>query len=283
MNPAMNSPAASADVPADPRRHGPPVAGGLRRAGWIAITASATAIGLLSARYFTLDPDSFLPEQRVTYLADLAPLMLHVGGGVVALVLGPWQFPQRLRTRRPVVHRLIGRVYLVSALATAAGGLLLVPKGLFGPIAPLGFAALAVLLLVATVAAFVSIRRGAVARHQIWMIRSYALIFTGVTFRLWISGFAAAGVPFGQAYGSGAWASWLLNLLVAEHVVARLRTGHRAAGPVQGDTAAGGPASGMTTSDFAASGVTASDGTASGVGVSGDAVRDDGSGGTDRR
>ncbi|MDQ0306049.1 putative membrane protein [Kitasatospora herbaricolor] len=236
MKPAMNSPA-PADAPSDPRRHGPP-AGGLRRAGWIAITASATAIALLSARYFTLDPDSFLPEQRATYLAELAPLMLHVGGGVVALVLGPWQFPPRLRTRRPALHRLIGRVYLAAALATAVGGLLLVPKGLFGPVAPLGFAALAVLLLVATVAAFVSIRRGAVTRHRIWMVRSYALIFTGVTFRLWISGFSAAGVPFGQAYESGAWAGWLLNLLVAEHVIARIRTGRPAAGPAAGDPAA---------------------------------------------
>ncbi|WP_199881272.1 DUF2306 domain-containing protein [Streptomyces sp. CB03911] len=236
MKPAMNSPA-SAGTPSDNRRHGPPPAGGLRRAGWIAITASATAIALLSARYFTLDPDSFLPEQRVTYLANLAPLMLHVGGGVVALVLGPWQFPPRLRARRPALHRLVGRVYLAAALATAVGGLLLVPKGLFGPIAPLGFAALAVLLLVATVAAFVSIRRGAVERHRIWMVRSYALIFTGVTFRLWISGFSAAGVPFGQAYGSGAWAAWLLNLLVAEHVVARIRTGQRAAGAAAGAVA----------------------------------------------
>ncbi|MFF3595369.1 DUF2306 domain-containing protein [Kitasatospora indigofera] len=238
MKPALNSPA-PADAPPGPRRHGPPPAGGLRRAGWIAVTASATAIGLLSARYFTLDPDSFLPEQRVTYLANLAPLILHVGGGVVALVLGPWQFPQRLRTRGPAVHRLIGRVYLAAALATAVGGLLLVPKGLFGPIAPLGFAALAVLLLVATVAAFVSIRRGAVARHQIWMIRSYALIFTGVTFRLWISGFSAVGVPFGQAYGSGAWGAWLLNLLVAEHLVARLRP---AAGAAAGAAAGSGGA-----------------------------------------
>lgn len=54
------------------------------------------------------------------------------------------------------------------------------------------------------------------------MIRSYALIFAAVTFRLWLSVLSGAGIPFDQAYGSGAWASWLINLLVAEQVIARL-------------------------------------------------------------
>ncbi|GJF28886.1 hypothetical protein KNE206_15860 [Kitasatospora sp. NE20-6] len=195
----------------------------LRRTGWVTITLLATLIALLSARYLTLDPETFLPEQRATYLAHLAPLTLHVGGGVVALVLGPWQFVPRLRIRHPAVHRFVGRVYVLGALATGVGGLLLVPTGLAGPVGPLGFAALAVLLLAATTAGFVTIRRGAVVRHRIWMIRSYALIFTGVTFRLWLSVLSGAGLPFDQVYGSGAWTSWLVNLLVAERLIARIR------------------------------------------------------------
>ncbi|MER5865175.1 DUF2306 domain-containing protein [Kitasatospora sp. NPDC002040] len=197
----------------------------LRRSGWITVTVLATAIALLSARYLTLDPETFLEEQRATYLASLAPLTLHVGGAVLALALGPWQFLPRLRLRWPRVHRLLGRVYLAGAVATAAGGLLLVPKGLFGPIAPAGFAALAVGVLATSTAAFAAIRRRRVARHQVWMIRSYALIFTGVTFRLWLIVCSAAGVPFEQAYTSGAWAAWLVNLLVAEQVIARRATG----------------------------------------------------------
>ncbi|MFC9330007.1 DUF2306 domain-containing protein [Kitasatospora sp. NPDC057015] len=221
MNPS--GPTAAPPAPRPRARPATPAPTALRRAGWITVTVLATAISLLSARYLTLDPDTFLPEQRATYLAHLAPLTLHVGGAVVALLLGPWQFPPRFRSRYPAVHRLIGRIYLVSTLATASGGLWLAPNGLFGPIAPLGFGALGLLVAATSVAAYVTIRRGAVARHQVWMIRSYALIFTGVTFRLWISGFSAAGVPFGQAYESGAWAAWLLDLLVAELVIARLR------------------------------------------------------------
>ena len=51
--------------------------------------------------------------------------------------------------------------------------------GLYPPVAPAGFAALAVLTPVSTAAALVAIRRGDPVRHRIWMTRSYALIFTG--------------------------------------------------------------------------------------------------------
>lgn len=201
----------------------------LRRAGWVTMTVLATAIALVSARYFTLDPDTFLPEQRAVYLANLAPLLLHVGGAVPALLLGPWQFSQRLRTRRPALHRVVGRIYLSAVLAAGVGGLLLAPKGLVGPIAPLGFAALALLLLLTTTAAYLAVRRREFARHQVWMVRSYALVFTAVTFRLWIGLLPAVGVPFDQAYASGAWSAWLINLLVTERVIASTRT--RRTGP----------------------------------------------------
>jgi uncharacterized membrane protein len=194
-----------------------------RRAGWVAMTVLAITTALIASRYFTLDPETFIPQQKMVYLANLGPLMLHVGGAVVALVLGPWQFVRRLRARRPAVHRFIGRVYLVSVLATGVGGLLLAPTALFGPVARLGFGALAVLVLGTSAAAYVSIRRRQVARHRAWMTRSYALIFTGVTFRLWISGLPVLGVPFEQAYRSGAWAAWIINLVVAELLIIRAR------------------------------------------------------------
>jgi uncharacterized membrane protein len=195
-----------------------------RRAGWVAMTVLASTIALISSRYLTADPETFLPQQKLVYLANLGPLMLHIAGGVLALALGPWQFVSRLRTRRPAVHRFVGRVYLVSVLAAGVGGLLMAPKAMVGPIAPLGFGTLAVLLLVTSVAAYVTIRRRQVARHRAWVTRSYALIFAAVTLRLWIGLLPAVGVPFDQAYGSGAWTCWMINLLVAELLIVRSQT-----------------------------------------------------------
>ncbi len=178
------------------------------------MTILATATAGISARYFTLDSKLFLAQQRAVYLAHLTPLLFHISGGILALALGPWQFVPSLRHRHPALHRALGRAYLLSALVAGIGGLLLAPEGLYPPIAPLGFVALGIALLAASALAFVAIRRGDVAAHRIWMLRSYALIFAAVTFRLWLIVLPGFGLPFDQAYRTGAWISWPLNLLV---------------------------------------------------------------------
>jgi hypothetical protein len=53
------------------------------------------------------------------------------------------------------------------------------------------------------------------------MTRSYALIFTAVTFRVWLGVLVASGLPFDQVYAVGAWTSWLINLLAVEALISR--------------------------------------------------------------
>jgi uncharacterized membrane protein len=201
----------------------------VRRAGWVVMTTLGTGVALYSARYFSLNPATFIPPQIATYLAHLGPLLLHVGGGVLALSLGPWQFWGGLRARRPVLHRLIGRVYVAAVLAVGTGGLLLAPLSLGGPMAHLGFGAMAVALLFTTGMAFTSILRRRIPSHRAWMMRSYAVIFSAVTFRVWLGMLAAAHLPvLGEGYAVGSWTSWLIDLLVAEMLIRRL-AGVRAA------------------------------------------------------
>jgi uncharacterized membrane protein len=187
------------------------------------MTALATLVALASTRYFTLNSAVFIPGQAATYLAHIGPLLLHITGGVTALAVGPWQLWTGLRTRRPGLHRVLGRVYLVAALAAGAGGLLLAPLSLGGPLAHLGFETLGALLLLTTGIAYVSILRRRIDAHRTWMTRSYALIFTAVTFRLWLAVGGLAGLPFDQVYAVGSWTSWLIDLLAAELLLTAAR------------------------------------------------------------
>ncbi|WP_406089262.1 DUF2306 domain-containing protein [Kitasatospora purpeofusca] len=212
-----------------------------RRAGWWTVTALAFLTALFTARYLTLDPEVFLDQQRAVYLAHRGSLVLHVGGGVLAILLGPWQFLPRLRARRPGLHRLTGRLYLLAVLAAGTGGLLMAPRGLVGPVAPIGFTGLAVLLLLSSALAWRAARRRDILRHRAWAVRSFALIMAAATLRIWLPVMDLAGVPFDQAYATAAWTCWLINLVVAEHVIARLpglppaaRTGRVPAAPPAG-------------------------------------------------
>ncbi|MFE7564165.1 DUF2306 domain-containing protein [Kitasatospora sp. NPDC057500] len=213
---AVTAPSASAaSAPSAPRP------GRARRAGWWTVTVLAFLTALFTARYLTLDPEVFLDQQRAVYLAHRVPLALHVGGGVLAILLGPWQFLPRLRARRPGLHRLTGRLYLLAVLATGTGGLLLAPHGLVGPIAPIGFTLLAVLLLLSSALAWRSALRRDLVRHRAWATRSYALVLAAATLRIWLPVMDLAGVPFDQAYAAVGWTCWLINLVVAEHLIGR--------------------------------------------------------------
>jgi uncharacterized membrane protein len=199
-----------------------------RRAGWVSMTVLATLTALASARYFSLNPATFIPGQAAVYLAHLGPLLLHVGGGIVALAIGPWQLwigtavlRKGVRPRIRTVHRLLGRTYLIAVLAAGLGGLLLAPLSQGGPLAHLGFGALAVALLLTSTMGLISIRQRHLAAHRAWMTRSYALIFTAVTFRVWLGVLVASGLPFDQVYAVGAWTSWLINLVGVEVLISR--------------------------------------------------------------
>nr|WNW41191.1 DUF2306 domain-containing protein [Streptomyces sp. Li-HN-5-13] len=232
--PAEPAPAAPTELPTsagpfDPAEIPPPTeppapAGrprALHRAGRTAVAVLALLVAAVSARYFTLDPDTFLADQRTVYLAHLAPLLLHIGGGVTALVAGLPQFLPGLRARRPAVHRWTGRLYVLAAAATGLGGLLIAPHGLHPPLAPLGFTALALLTLTTTALGLHHARHGRVPAHRRWMLRSYALMFTAVTFRLWLLLLTPTPLSPATVYTSGAWASWLLNLAAAERLLRR--------------------------------------------------------------
>jgi uncharacterized membrane protein len=163
---------------------------------------------------------------------------LHIGFGGLALLLSPFQFATRLRTRAPHVHRAIGRTILVSIAIAGAGGLILAPHSLAGPVGTVGFGLLAVLWVAFAATAFRAIRRRDVETHRRWMIRTFALTYAAVTLRLWLFVLMViqtdlAGVDpqtaFERAYLIVPFLAWVPNLLVAERY---LSTRHSSSPPV---------------------------------------------------
>jgi uncharacterized membrane protein len=165
---------------------------------------------------------------------------LHIGFGGLALLLSPFQFATRLRTRAPHVHRAVGRVVLGSIAIAGTAGLVLAPHSLAGTVGTLGFGLLAVLWLTFATVAFRAIRRRDVAAHRRWVVRTFALTYAAVTLRLWLgvligvqSGLAGVSpdVAFHRAYLLVPFLSWVPNLLVAEWYLATRERHTAAASP----------------------------------------------------
>jgi uncharacterized membrane protein len=191
------------------------------RIGWGVIALLSLGIALYAYHY--LLPGAFAPPGIKENPMAYPWLFVHAGLAATAMLLGPFQFLQPLRTRRPRLHRWIGRTYVFACLTGGSAGLALAMGSTAGPIARVGFAALAVTWLITTGMAWRMALHRRFADHRRWMIRSFALTFAAVTLRLYM--------PLGQvlhmdplaAYRAISWLCWVPNLVAAELYLARGR------------------------------------------------------------
>ena len=164
-------------------------------------------------------------------------LFVHAFAGGIALLLGPFQFLDGFRKRRPVIHRWMGRIYLVSILIGGLSAFIIAPGMISGLVGEVGLMSLAILWLWTGWNAYSSIRKGDVKSHREWMIRSFALTFAAATLRLWLGTLIATQLPFLQTkYGGDfdalfvevyrvvMWLCWVPNIIVAEMIIQRQRT-----------------------------------------------------------
>jgi uncharacterized membrane protein len=205
---------------ADPR---PPrrTAARLAASGWLVMTLCSVWIVGVVGRYLTFDPDTYFPEQRETYLRLQLALGVHVVCGVLALLIGPFQFARRLRRRFVRAHRVTGAAYVASATGLAVSGLVLAPTAYTGPVAATGFTLLGVGTLFTTWTALRMVLAHRYAEHRRWMILSFSLIWAGVMLRVWspiyvaLAGMGLVHFSFETAYAGIAWLCWVPNLLFA--------------------------------------------------------------------
>lgn len=109
-------------------------------------------------------------------------LLAHTIGGLLATVLGAFQFNGRLRRARPGLHRLTGRIYLLSVLVAASCAFVLAFTSQISKAYEWGLLLGAGLWLITGSMAYSAIRRREVLVHQRWMIRNYTVTFFFITF-----------------------------------------------------------------------------------------------------
>lgn len=117
---------------------------------------------------------------RLQVIADRHLLIPHALAGTTALLIGPLQFSSRFRQRFLKLHRVLGRVYVISVFVGSFTGIALAAGR---PGLP-GTSMQAAAWIVCTTAAFITARNRQIAAHRQWMARSYAVTFTFVSSRV---------------------------------------------------------------------------------------------------
>lgn len=149
-------------------------------------------------------------------------LMVHIFGGIVALICGTLQMWTGLRQKAMTFHRWTGRIYLVG-VAIGATGALLMTRDTTPRVFGVALMGLATAWMLTTAIAWAAILRGRVALHKEWVTRSYLVTFAFVTFRVmtdyvpWLM--AHVGNTDGEASANVAWLSWTVPLAVYEVIL----------------------------------------------------------------
>ncbi len=187
----------------------------------VVMAVLSVLIAVMSYRFAFLTLTLSFPDMLGHLEQRPLAFILHISASPIALALGAMQFFPRLRSRRPGLHRWIGRIYGLAILVGGASGLLVALGAKGGIAASSGFALLSLLWIGITANAVRLAMAGRIAEHRRWMIRSFALTFAAVTLRLYLLGFMAGGMSYTEASPYLAWMCWVPNLLIAEMILRR--------------------------------------------------------------
>lgn len=156
-------------------------------------------------------------------------LVPHGLPGALALFLGPLQFSSRIRRRHLRWHRFTGRLYVCAVAIAAPLGIVIEAVKYVHGVAPLRLlvasTGLGILFAVTTGIGFSLVRRGSIAQHQRWMIRSYAIATVFLQTRCveqipWLSRLLRAPLEFLETHHiSDMWMHIALSLVAAELIL----------------------------------------------------------------
>ncbi|WP_345801124.1 DUF2306 domain-containing protein [Microbacterium sp. AZCO] len=182
-----------------------------------------------ASRLTQLTTGATVTADNARFFDSPIPVVVHIVGSSLFLVLGALQFAPSLRRRR--WHRIAGRVLVPAGLASALSGLWMtlfyaLPSAVTTPALSAIRIVLALTMAAALVGAFLAIRRGDVRRHSAWMTRAYAIGLGAGTQVLTVLPYTlVVGAPGPVVYTVLMAAGWGLNLAVAEVVIRRRARG----------------------------------------------------------
>jgi len=156
---------------------------------WAVIVFLAAILIINTVPYYTFsrDQDFLLSKgDLVNNILWRTCFYLHITGAMVSLVVGLPQCFVWLVKKYRNLHKTLGKIYVIAILVVAC------PTGFFmsfftngGIMGVIPFMSIAVLWFITTYVGYRYIKNKKVMEHNVWMIRSYALTLSALTFRLY--------------------------------------------------------------------------------------------------
>ncbi len=191
---------------------------------WVPVIFLSLLLIYNTLPYFTFNRNiSFLEERSVLY--DKAvwriSFYVHIAAGAICIGTALLQFSSWILRKRKKIHAISGKIYVFVVLLVGA------PSGFYMTFFAKGgfwergcFMLMAIFWFYSTYKGFVTATRDKnFLAHKYWMIRSYSMALTAVTFRVYHILFYLAGWSHFDNYAVSLWISVFGNALVAEALI----------------------------------------------------------------
>ena len=192
---------------------------------WVPVAGFSLLLVYNTLPYFSFSKDfSFIQERSFLFQSNIynASFYIHIFAGMLCITTALIQFSRYILKKTKAVHRWSGKVYVFVVLFLAA------PTGLYMSFFAKGsfweralFMFMAVFWFISTFYGLTSIHKKNVLAHKIWMMRSYAMAMTAVTFRVYHIVFYLVGWGHLENYEISLWISVIGNMLFAEYFIYR--------------------------------------------------------------
>lgn len=169
--------------------------------------------------YFAWNAEAFGPH----YWPQRGGLIVHITGGTLALLIGPFQIWMGMKHRYMNIHRVTGFLYLGGLAVGVIGAATMLKNTVadFGMHFAIGLGGLAMAWVITGGMAYYAIRKRNYDQHREWMIRSYVVTFAFATFRLFDDYIPHAGLGMTQVdyLAMLSWTSWMVPLMITEAIM----------------------------------------------------------------
>jgi len=192
---------------------------------WLPVTVFSLLLIYNTVPYFSFSKNfSFIEERSLLFENGVyhSSFYIHIFAGAFCILTALVQLSRIVLKKAKAIHRWSGRVYVFVVLFLGA------PTGLYLSFFAKGsiwerslFMFMASFWFISTFYGLTTILKKNVLAHKVWMIRSYAMTMTAVTFRVYHIVFYLLGWDHLKNYELSLWISVLGNMLIAEWIIYR--------------------------------------------------------------
>jgi Predicted membrane protein (DUF2306) len=192
---------------------------------WVPVIGFSLLLIYNTLPYFSFSKNfSFIEERSFLFKSSFynTCFYIHITAGSVCIATALIQFSRYILKKSKAIHRFSGKIYVFVVLFLGA------PTGLFMSFFAKGsfwerslFMFMAGWWFITTLYGLTTIHKRNIIAHKLWMMRSYSMAMTAVTFRVYHIVFYLLGWGHLENYELSLWISVIGNMLFAEYIIYR--------------------------------------------------------------